>query len=65
MSISSNMQNINALINTVQSSEDKDAQTVNLFADCASQNAMLFNDLYSFVYEIKAVLEDLRANDGR
>ena len=38
---------------------------VNLFADCASRNQMLFNDLYSLVYEVKAVLQDLRSNQNQ
>ena len=62
--ISANVKDINQMIKTVQEAEDASGNTVNLFASCASKNLMLFNDLYSFAYEIKAVLEDL-GNDGR
>ncbi|MCR5607196.1 MAG: hypothetical protein K6F69_10340 [Treponema sp.] len=58
--ISDNVQNINKIIQNVQVSEDINSKTVNLFADCASKNQMLFNDLYSLAYETKAVLKDLK-----
>lgn len=58
--ISDNVQNINKIIQNVQDSEDINSKTVNLFADCASKNQMLFNDLYSLAYETKAVLKDLK-----
>lgn len=58
--VSSNIQNINSLIEQIQHFDDLNKKTVNLFAECASKNQMLFNDLYSFSYEVKAVLEDLK-----
>lgn len=59
-SISSNVRSINSMIRSIQEADDVGSRTVSLFADCASRNQMLFNDLYSFAYEIKAVLEDLK-----
>ena len=58
--ISANVNQINSVIATVQETEDLNEETVNLFVDCASRNQMLFNDLYSFVYQIKAIFEDLK-----
>ena len=58
--VSANIQNINSLIEQIQHFDDLNKNTVNLFAECASKNQMLFNDLYSFSYEVKAVLEDLK-----
>jgi len=58
--ISNNVNQINTMIENIQKSEDLNAETVNLFTDCASRNSMLFNDLYSFIYEIKAIFEDLK-----
>ena len=58
--ISDNVSKINSIIETVHEAESLNAETVNLFTDCASRNQMLFNDLYSFIYEIKAVFEDLK-----
>ncbi len=59
-SISSNVKAINSMIKNVQEADDVSNRTVALFANCASRNQMLFNDLYSFAYELKAVLEDLK-----
>jgi len=58
--ISENVQSINSIIKTVQEADAVSKKNVELFADCASRNQMLFNDLYSFVYEIKAIFEDLK-----
>lgn len=58
--ISDNVNQINSIITNVQETEDLNKETVNLFVDCASRNQMLFNDLYSFIYEIKAIFEDLK-----
>jgi methyl-accepting chemotaxis protein len=57
--ISSNVAGINQVITEMQRSEELNSENVKLFADCASRNQMLFNDLYSFAYEIKAIFEDL------
>lgn len=59
-SINKNVSQIDGIIKNLTSSEDENQKTVNLFADCASKNQMLFNDLYSFAYEIRAILEDLK-----
>lgn len=58
--IAENVQTIQGIIQNIQESENLSKKNVSLFADCASRNQMLFNDLYSFVYEIKAVFEDLK-----
>lgn len=59
MSIAGNVQSIKGIIQHIQDSEIRSKRDLNLFADCASRNQMLFNDLYSFTYEVKSVLEDL------
>jgi methyl-accepting chemotaxis protein len=59
-SISSNVKSIHSMLKNVQEADDVGNRTVAPFADCASRNQMLFNDLYSFAYELKAVLEDLK-----
>ena len=58
--INDNVSQINSIINNVQETDDLNKETVNIFVDCASRNQMLFNDLYSFVYQIKAIFEDLK-----
>lgn len=58
--ISANVKDINSMIKTVQETEQVTKKSVDMFADCASRNQMLFNDLYSLAYEVKAILEDLR-----
>ncbi len=57
--ISESAEFIKSVIHNVHKSEKLNAQTVQIFADCASKNQMLFNDLYSFSYELKAILSDL------
>lgn len=57
--ISDNVQGLNQIIDDVQRSEKLSKEDLNLFADCASRNQMLFNDLYSFAYEVKDIFEDL------
>lgn len=61
--ISENVRKIDDMITTVEENEALNTKTVNLFADCASKNNMLFNDLYSFIYEIKAIFEALKNNN--
>lgn len=58
--ISNNVAQINTIIENIHESEDMNAKTVNLFTECASRNSMLFSDLYSFVYEIKSIFEELK-----
>ncbi len=62
--ISNNVQGIKGVIQEIQDAEEKSKKDMELFADCASKNAMLFNDLYSFTYEVKAVFDDLKKNSG-
>lgn len=58
--IAGNAEQIDGIIAQLQKNDDDNQKTVDFFADCASKNQMLFNDLYSFAYEIKAILEDLK-----
>lgn len=58
--ITENVSRIDDMINIVEENEALNNKTVGLFADCASKNNMLFNDLYSFIYEIKAIFEELK-----
>lgn len=60
--IADNVRGINQIIDDIQRSEKLSKEDVRLFADCASRNQMLFNDLYSFSYEIKDIFEDLGKN---
>jgi methyl-accepting chemotaxis protein len=64
-SINQNVKEINSIIEQIKQSEEMNKDNVNLFADCASRNQMLFNDLYSLVYEVKAVLQDLRSSQNQ
>ncbi|MBQ0052005.1 MAG: hypothetical protein KBT11_08075 [Treponema sp.] len=58
--VNRNGDEINTVLRSIKEMEDNNIQSINLFADCASKNEMLFNDLYSFVYELKAVFKDLQ-----
>ncbi len=60
LSKAGNAEQIDEIIAQIQKNDDDNQKTVDFFADCASKNQMLFNDLYSFAYEIKAILEDLK-----
>ena len=57
--IANNVSGINDVIKNVQKTEQTNEDNLKLFAKCASDNEMLFNDLYSFVYELKAIFKDL------
>lgn len=57
--IAANMQGMKNIVQTVQDAEEVSKKSESLFADSASKNEMLFNDLYSFVYELKAIFADL------
>ena len=57
--IESNVRGINDVIKNVKKTEQVNEESIQLFAKCASDNEMLFNDLYSFVYELKAIFKDL------
>ena len=58
--IAANMRDMDTIVQNIQQAEDLSKKSISLFADSASKNEMLFNDLYSFAYEIKAVFEDLQ-----
>lgn len=58
--IENNVRGINDVIKNVKSTEQVNEENLKLFAKCASDNEMLFNDLYSFVYELKAIFKDLQ-----
>jgi len=58
--VESNADEIENVLESISEMEQNNAASMKLFGDCASKNEMLFNDLYSFVYELKAVFEDMR-----
>ncbi len=55
--ISSTVKGIEEIVSGIQDFQTMNQKDVDLFAKCASDNEMLFNDLYSFVFELKAVFE--------
>lgn len=61
--IENNVRGINDVIKNVKANERVNEENLQLFVKCASDNEMLFNDLYSFVYELKAIFKDLQAQD--
>ena len=58
--ISTNLQGIQTIVKDIQQGEDASQKRIDNFADSASKNAMLFNDLYSFVYQLKAIFQELQ-----
>ena len=58
--VESNADEIENVLESISEMEQNNAASLKLFGDCASKNEMLFNDLYSFVYELKAVFEDMQ-----
>ena len=58
--IENNVRGINNVISNVKKTELVSEENLKVFAKCASENEMLFNDLYSFVYELKAIFKDLQ-----
>ena len=58
--VESNTDEIENVLESISEMEQNNAASLKLFGDCASKNEMLFNDLYSFVYELKAVFEDMQ-----
>lgn len=58
--VESNAGEIENVLESISKMEQNNAASMKLFGDCASKNEMLFNDLYSFVYELKAVFEDMQ-----
>ncbi|MBR1536740.1 MAG: hypothetical protein IJ630_07365 [Treponema sp.] len=61
--IENNVRGINDVITNMKNTEKINEENLQLFAKCASDNEMLFNDLYSFVYELKAIFKDLENQD--
>ena len=61
--IENNVRGINDVIKNVKANERVNEENLHLFVKCASDNEMLFNDLFSFVYELKAIFKDLQAQD--
>lgn len=58
--VEKNIEEIDGVLESISAVEKSSNRTVQLFGECASRNEMLFNDLYSFVYELKAVFEDMK-----
>lgn len=58
--IATNLQGIQTIVKDIQQGEDASQKRIDNFADSASKNAMLFNDLYSFVYQLKAIFQELQ-----
>ena len=58
--IGQNLAKIENIITVVQDNQQENESTLNEFGRFASDNAMLFNDLYSFAYQLKAIFEDLK-----
>lgn len=58
--IGQNLSKIENIITVVQDNQQENESTLNEFGRFASDNAMLFNDLYSFAYQLKAIFEDLK-----
>ena len=63
--IESNIGDINTMIKSVQEADAVSRQTLDNFAKCASENEMLFNDLYSFAYQIKAIFKELNLESAQ
>ncbi|MBQ3670782.1 MAG: hypothetical protein II921_04820 [Treponema sp.] len=57
--INSTFEGLNTVIKTIKDSEDESNRTLELFARCASDNEMLFNDFYSFVFQLRAVFKEM------
>lgn len=59
--VETNVAEIDNVLKSIEAVEKSSNNTVEFFGDCASKNEMLFNDLYSFAYELKAVFEDMQS----
>ncbi len=57
--INTTFDGLNTVINAIKKTEDESNKTLELFAKCASDNEMLFNDFYSFAFQIKAILKEM------
>ena len=58
--VEENLNVINTILSGIEKEDSKKQNTSVLFAKSASENEMLFNDLYSFAYEIKSIFEELK-----
>ncbi|MBR0100231.1 MAG: hypothetical protein IJP90_11035 [Treponema sp.] len=57
--INTTFDGLNTVINAIKKTEEESNKTLELFAKCASDNEMLFNDFYSFAFQIKAILKEM------
>ncbi len=58
--IAINLKGIQDIIRNIHQDEDDAKKRLEGYAESASKNEMLFNDLYSFVYQLKAIFEELK-----
>ena len=58
--IAENLSKIDHIVSVVHDNSKENEKALDDFALYASDNAMLFNDLYSFAYQIKAIFKDLQ-----
>ena len=58
--IAENLSKIDHIVSVVHDNAKENEKALDDFALYASDNAMLFNDLYSFAYQIKAIFKDLQ-----
>ncbi len=57
--VNDSIQNITRMIETIRKSDEGTKSAVEQFAKSASENELLFNDLYSFAHQIKAIFKEL------
>ena len=57
--IASNLMGIQDIIKDIHKDEDEAKKRLADYADSASKNEMLFNDLYSFAYQVRAIFQEL------
>ena len=63
--IATNLKGIQDIIMNIHQDEDDAKKRLEGYADSASKNEMLFNDLYSFVYQLKAIFEELKKQTAK
>ncbi len=57
--VETSISHIDGVLESISNTEENSEKNVKLFADSASKNEMLFNDLYSFIYQLKALFDDM------
>ncbi len=57
--VETSINHIDGVLESISNTEENSEKNVKLFADSASKNEMLFNDLYSFIYQLKALFDDM------